>query len=151
VIKPFQAVVVLFFGLVGAYLFATLTGKGLTMNSGIFLTLIVAITVGQITYNIVKQTNLSIWQKAYIPPVLFLVGIGIYALIYNGVTHLMATMPMVDVPLPLSLTQIVFGVIFLIGFFIMKLGVHRNFSWLYVKLMNDSQPYNKTVLMFKSK
>jgi NAD(P)H-quinone oxidoreductase subunit 5 len=151
VIKPFQAVVVLFFGLIGAYLFATLTGKELTMNSGIFLTLIVAITVGQITYNIVKQNNLSIWQKAYVPPVLFLVGIGVYALIYNGVTHLMVTTPMVDVPLPLSITQIVFGVIFLIGFFIMKLGVHRNFSWLYVKLMNDSQPYNKTVLMFKSK
>ncbi|MFC5283466.1 proton-conducting transporter membrane subunit [Pedobacter alpinus] len=151
VIKPLQAVVVLFFGTVGAYLFALLTGKGTEINSSIFLTLIVAITVGQITYNIVKQSNLTIWQKAYIPPVLFLIGISIYALIYNGVTHLMATTPMADVPLPLNLTQIVFGVIFLTGFFMMKLGAYRNFSWLYVKLMNDSQPYHKTVLMFKSK
>ncbi len=151
VIKPLQALVVLIFGAIGALLFATLTGKGTEMNSGIFLTLIVAITVGQITYNIVKQQNLSIWQKAIVPPVLFFVGIGLYALIYKGVTVLMSTMPMVDVPLPLSIIQIVFGVIFLIGFFIMKLGVFRNFSWLYVKLMNDSQPYHKTVLMFKSK
>ncbi|OAQ38487.1 pesticidal protein Cry28Aa [Pedobacter psychrophilus] len=151
VIKPLQAIVVLFFGIIGAYLFATLTGKGLGVNSGIFLTLIVAITVGQITYNIVKQKNLSIWQKAYIPPILFLLGIGIYALIYNGVTHLMATMSMVDVPLPLNAIQIIFGIIFLIGFFIMKLGIYRNFSWLYVKLLNDSQPYHKTLLMFKSK
>nr|WP_294895402.1 proton-conducting transporter membrane subunit [uncultured Pedobacter sp.] len=151
VIKPLQAVVVLFFGLIGAWLFATLTGKGTELNSGIFLTLIVAITVGQITYNIVKQNNLTLWQKAYIPPVLFIMGIGLYALIYNGVTILMSTMPMADVPLPLTFTQIVFGVVFLIGFFIMKLGIYRKFNWLYVKLINDSQPYHKTVLMFKSK
>ncbi|WP_017257188.1 proton-conducting transporter transmembrane domain-containing protein [Pedobacter arcticus] len=151
IIKPLQAIVVLIYGLVGALLFATLTGKGTEMNSGIFLTLIVAITVGQITYNIVKQQNLSIFQKAFVPPLLFFVGIGLYALIYQGVTVLMSSMPMVDIPLALSLTQIIFGIIFLIGFFIMKLGVFRNFSWLYVKLMNDSQPHHKTVLMFKSK
>ncbi len=151
VIKPFQAVVVVFFGSVGAYLFAVLTGKGTELNSGIFLTLIVAITVGQITYNIVKQQTLNLWQKSYIPPVLFLTGIGVYALIYKGVTVLMAATPMADIPLPLNAIQIIFGVIFLIGFFIMKLGVYRNYSWLYVRLMNDSQPYHKTVLMFKSK
>lgn len=151
VIKPLQAVVVLFYGLIGALLFASFTGKGTEMNSGIFLTLIVAITVGQITYNIVKQKSLSTFQKAFLPPLLFFVGIGFYALMYNGVTHIMADMPMVDVPLPLSITQIIFGVIFLIGFFIMKLGVYRKIPWLYVKLMNDSQPFHKTILMFKSK
>ncbi|HEX7366045.1 MAG TPA: proton-conducting transporter membrane subunit [Pelobium sp.] len=151
VIKPLQVLVVLLFGLIGAWLFATLTGKGMALNSGIFLTLIVAITVGQITYNIVKQSGLSLSQKAYIPPVLFISGIVLYSLIYNGVTVLMSSMPMIDVPLPLTFTQIIFGVIFLIGFFIMKLGIYRRFTWLYVKLMNDSQPYNKTVLMFKSK
>ncbi len=151
VIKPLQAVVVILFGLIGAYFFSTLTGKGLGINSGIFLTLIVAITVGQITYNIVKQKNLTILQKAFLPLVLFLIGISTYALIYKGVTVLMATMPLIDVPLPISFTQVTFGVIFLIAFFVMKLGVYRNFSWLYVKLMNDSQPSDKTILMFKSK
>lgn len=151
VIKPLQALVVLLFGLLGAYFFATLTGKGTELNSGIFILLIVTITVGQITYNIVKQKNLTIWQKAYIPPILFLTGIGLYALIYKGVTVLMATMPTVNVPLPISVTQILFGVIFLIGFFVMKLGIYRKFSWLYVKLLNDSQPHHKTILMFKSK
>ncbi|MGY3055284.1 NAD(P)H-quinone oxidoreductase subunit 5 [Pedobacter sp. UYEF25] len=151
VIKPLQAVVVLLFGLLGAYFFATLTGKGAELNSGIFLLLIVTITVGQITYNIVKQKNLTIWQKAYIPPILFLTGIGLYALIYKGVTALMATMPMVDVPLPITITQIIFGMVFLIGFFVMKLGIYRKFYWLYVKLINDSQPHHKTILMFKRK
>jgi NAD(P)H-quinone oxidoreductase subunit 5 len=50
-----QAVIVLFFGILGAFLFAYLTGKGTELNSSIFLTLIVAITVGQATYNIVKN------------------------------------------------------------------------------------------------
>ncbi|MGB5321064.1 proton-conducting transporter membrane subunit [Lutimonas sp.] len=149
-IKPLQALVVLIFGGLGAYLFAYLTGKGLQWNSGVFLTLIVAITVGQATYNIVKEQSLSIWQKIVVPSVLFTTGIGIYALMYNGVTILMSDMPMVAQPMPLSWVQIIFGIIFLIGFFIMKLGVYKKIPWLYVKLMNLSQPNNKTVLMYKS-
>ncbi len=148
-IKPLQLLVVLIFGIAGAYLFATLTGKGTVVDSGIFLTLIVAITVGQATYNIVKQNTLPIWQKAVMPVVLFFVGIGCYALIYNGVTNVMQGMPMVAVPMPVSFLQILVGIVFLIGFFIMKLGVYRKVPWIYVKLMNVSQPYHKTVLMFK--
>lgn len=150
-IRPLQAIVVLFFGILGAILFAILTGKGTEIDSGIFLTLIVAITVGQVTYNIVKQQSLSTFQKTILPPLLFISGIGIYALMYNGVTALMADMPMVAVPLPLSVIQIVFGVVFLIGFFIMKLGIYRKVPWLYVKLLNVSQPYKKSILMYKSK
>lgn len=149
-IKPLQALVVLLFGSLGAILFALLTGKGMKVDSSIFLTLIVAITVGQVTYNIVKQKSLSIIQKVIFPPVLFISGIGVYALMYNAVTILMADMPMIAVPLPLSMVQIVFGIVFLIGFFIMKLGIYRKVPWLYVKLLNLSQPYKKSILMYKS-
>ncbi|WP_345275146.1 proton-conducting transporter membrane subunit [Litoribaculum gwangyangense] len=150
-IKPLQAIVVLFFGVLGAFLFNYLTGKGMALNSGIFLTLIVAITVGQVTYNIVKEQSLTVFQKAFLPPVLFISGIITYALMYNGVTALMFDMPMVATPLPISAIEVAFGIVFLIGFFIMKLGVYRKFPWLYVKLLNISQPYKKTVLMYKSK
>lgn len=150
-IKPLQALLVLIFGGLGAYLFILWTGKGFEMNSSVFLTLVVAITVGQATYNIVKEQSLSVVQKVVVPAVLFVAGIGIYALMYNGVTILMADMPMIDQPMPLSWVQIIFGFIFLIGFFVMKLRVYKKIPWLYVKLMNLSQPYNKSVLMFKSK
>ena len=150
-IKPLQAVVVLFFGILGAVLFALLTGKGMALDSSIFLTLIVAITVGQATYNIVKQKSLSVLQKIILPPILFISGIGIYALMYNGVTTLMIDMPMIAVPLPLTMVQIVFGIVFLIGFFIMKLGIYRKVPWLYVKLLNLSQPYKNSILMYKSR
>lgn len=149
-IKPLQAIGVLLFGGSGAYLFALLTGKGWEWNSGVFLTLIVAITVGQATYNIVKEQRLSLWQKITVPSAVFIAGIGLYALMYNGITSLMSDMPMIAQPMPLSWVQIIFGVIFLIGFFIMKLGVYKKIPWLYVKLMNISQPYKKSVLMYKS-
>jgi len=149
-IKPLQAIAVLSFGVLGAYLFAEWTGK-LWTDSGVFLTLIVAITVGQATYNIVKEKSLSDAQKVIFPPVLFIAGIAIYALMYNGVTILMADMPMIAQATPLTGVQITFGVIFLLGFFIMKLGVYRKIPWLYVKLMNISQPYDKSVLMYKTK
>ncbi len=149
-IKPLQAIVVLIFGILGAFLFAKLTGKGMELDSGIFLTLIVAITVGQATYNIVKQKSLTFLQKAFLPPILFVLGIGVYALMYNGITLLMADMPMVVTPLPLSMVQIGFGIVFLIGFFIMKLGIYRKVPWLYVKLLNVSQPNKKSILLYKS-
>jgi NAD(P)H-quinone oxidoreductase subunit 5 len=149
-IKPLQALVVLVFGTLAALLFSFITGKGKALDSSIFLILIVAITVGQVTYNIVKEKSLSTGQKLILPPVLFLLGIGAYGLMYNFVTVIMGSMPMVVKALPLSTLQIIFGIIFLIGFFIMKLGVYRRIPWLYVKLMNVSQPYKKTVLMYKS-
>jgi NAD(P)H-quinone oxidoreductase subunit 5 len=148
-IKPLQAFVVLLFGIAGAILFSLLTGKTHVNDSSIFLTLIVAITVGQVTYNIVKEKSLSIVQKTIVPIFLFITGIGVYALLYNGVTHLMADMPMVVVPQPISILQIVFGVVFLLGFFIMKLGLYKKIPWLYVKLLNLSQPNKKTILTYK--
>ncbi|TXD51222.1 MULTISPECIES: proton-conducting transporter membrane subunit [unclassified Polaribacter] len=150
-IKPFQTFIVLIFGGLGAYLFTLWTGKGMELNSSVFLTLVVAITVGQATYNILKEQSLSVVQKIVVPSLLFVAGIGLYALMYNGVTILMADMPMIDQPMPLSWVQIIFGFIFLIGFFIMKLGTYKNIPWLYVKLMNLSQPNKKSVLMYKSK
>ena len=123
----------------------------MSMDSGLFLTLIVAITVGQATYNIVKEQSLSVLQKIIVPPLLFIAGIGVYSLLYNGVTVLMSDMPMIAQPMPLTWVQIIFGVTFLIGFFIMKLGIYKKLPWLYVKLMNISQPYKKTVLMYQSR
>ena len=144
-IKPIQAIIVLFFGIVGAFLFAFLTGKELALNSGLFLILIVAITVGQVTYNIVKEQSLTVVQKTVLPSLLFVVGIVIYAGLYNAITVVMSDMPMIDIPIALSSIEVVFGVLFLAGFFIMKLGIYRNFPWLYVKLLNSSQPNKKTV------
>jgi NAD(P)H-quinone oxidoreductase subunit 5 len=75
----------LFFGILGAFLFAYLTGKGTELNSSIFLTLIVAITVGQATYNIVKEQSLS-FSKSFCRHFVCL-WYGNLRLIYKGVTY----------------------------------------------------------------
>jgi len=149
-IKPLQALIVFIYGIAGAMLFTLLTGKTSYTDSSIFLTLIVAITVGQVTYNIVKQSTLSFFRKSFAPILLFTTGIVLYSLMYNGVTFLMADMPNIAIPQPLSIFQVIFGLIFLIGFFIMKLGVYRKFAWLYVMLLNASQAHHSTVLKFKN-
>lgn len=145
----FEAVLVIILGILGAFLFAWLTGKGLKPDGGIFLTLIVAITVGQAMDNILKQQALSVAKKAVVGPIVFLVSIALYAFVYNGSTQFLKDIPMIDHPESLSVLQIVFGVIFLLGFFVMKLGIYEGFPWLYVRLVNDSQPFRKTILRYK--
>ena len=149
-IKWYQGLLVLAFSLLGAYLFAVLTGKGMALDSGIFLTLIAAITVGQMTYNIIKQNPLSGWQKLVLPPVLFITGIAAYALVYKTVTSFMTGMEFIADPTSITPFQIAFGIVFLIGFFIMKLGSYRKSPWLYVKLLSLAQPSKKTFLTFKN-
>lgn len=143
-----QTALVFILGVLGALFFAWMTGKDLKLDGGIFLTLIVAITVGQAMENIIKFQGFSNLKKAIVAPIMFFVSIGLYGLMYNVSTIFMRDLPMIDHPEPLSVLQIVFGVIFLIGFFIMKSRVYENFPWLYVRLVNDSQPYKKTVLHY---
>ena len=151
VIKPLQTIVVFISAVLGGLLFGYITGKGVNLDSGLFLTFIVAITVGQVVYNILNQADIGITQKLLVTPLMIIVGIGIYALVFNGVSILMQDMPMANTPIALTPVHIVFGVIFLIGFHIMLSGVYRKIPWLYVKLMNISQPVSKSIVSFKSK
>lgn len=147
-INAVQSILVLVYGVLGAIVFTALTGKGQALDSSIFLTLVVAITVGQMTYNIVKQQVFSWLQKIVLPPLLFLSGIVVYALMFNGVSSIMKQAAIETGALPLSGVEVFFGVVFLLGFFIMKLGIYRQIPWLYVKLLNKSQPSKKTILNY---
>lgn len=150
-IKPLQTIIITISAVLGGLLFGYVTGKGIGLNSGLFLIFIVAITVGQVVYNILNQAALGITKKLIITPLLIIAGIGVYGLVYNGVTILMHDMAMVNVPINLTAIHIIFGVTFLIGFYIMLSGVYRKIPWLYVKLMNISQPVSKSIIFFKSK
>jgi NAD(P)H-quinone oxidoreductase subunit 5 len=150
-IKPIQALLVIVFSFLGAGMFAFLTGKGFTTDSGILLTLVVAITVGQATYNIVKEKSWTYLQRIAYSGLLFIIGVGLYSLIFNWTTIMMRDMPMIQVPRELSPVEISFGILFLLGFFLMKLGIYRKIPWLYVKLLNASQPSSKTIHKYKSK
>lgn len=150
-VKPIRSLIILISAILGGLLFGFITGKGTEFNSGLFLTFIVAITVGQVVYNVLNQTALSIRQKLVATPLLIIVGIVSYALVFNGISIVMHDMPLANTPIPLTTTHIVFGIVFLIAFYIMLSGVYRRLPWLYVKLMNMSQPVNKTIVSYKSK
>lgn len=151
VLKPLYTLIVIISAVLGGSLFGYITGKGMNFDSGLFLTFIVAITVGQVVYNILNQTNISGVQKLLVTPLLIIVGIGVYALVFNGVTLLMHDMPMSHVAISLTVGHIIFGLVFLIAFYIMLSGQYRKFPWLYVKLMNLSQPLSKSIVSYKSK
>jgi NAD(P)H-quinone oxidoreductase subunit 5 len=63
----------------------------------------------------------------------------------------MADLPGVSEPQPLTAVQVGFGLVFLAGFFAMKLGTYLRFPWLYVKLMNLTQPFKNSVLSPKTR
>lgn len=149
--KPLHIILSLVFSILGGVLFALLTGKGTALDTGLFLTFIVAITVGQVTHNILGQSSLSIGKQLILGPLLIIIGIVIYALIFEGITIIMSDMPMVNVALPLHPTHIILGVIFLLAFYVMLTGLYRKNTWLYLKLLNSSQPHNTSILSFKSK
>lgn len=149
-IKPLQAVFVGANALLGALIFGLMTGKGMQPDSGLFLTLIVSITVGQVTYNFIKQTQLSLGYRTIVPMALYLGSIALYAGFYNATTLILADTPMAAVAQPLNPAQVFFGILFLIGFFLMKLGYYRKHPWLYVRLLNLTQPFKATILRYKN-
>ena len=149
-IKPLQTLLILITSILGGVLFAMITGKGTAFDSGLFLTFIVAITVGQVTYNIINQSSLSNAKKLVVLPLLIIAGIGFYGLCFNGITLLMSDMPLTNVPVELTNVHIGFGIVFLVAFYIMLFGVYRKIPWLYVKLLNSAQPYSKSILSFKN-
>lgn len=144
-----EAIMVLVFGLAGAAFFMWITAKTSLNNSGVFLTLIVAITVGQATYNIVKEKSYNFLQRIALSIGLFVAGVGMYGLMYNGISKLLNELSFTIVPQKITVVEIAFSLLFLVGFFLMKLGIYRKTPWLYVKLLNLTQPYKNTVLKFK--
>ena len=120
------------------------------LSKSVPVTFIVAITVGQVTYNIINKSSLSSAKKLIVLPILIIAGITFYGLCFNGVTLLISDMAFTNTPVELTTVHIGFGVIFLIAFYIMLFGIYRKIPWLYVKLLNNSQPYGKSILSFKN-
>jgi NAD(P)H-quinone oxidoreductase subunit 5 len=149
--KPLQILIIAVSSVLGGVLFAFLTGKGMTLDTGVFLVFIVVITVGQVGYNILNQSSLSIAKQLVVGPLVIILGIVTYAIMFNGVTALLSDMPMINAALPLEPIHFIFGVVFLLAFYVMLSGAYRKNVWLYVKLLNNSQPYSKAILAFKNK
>jgi len=131
----------------GGALFATLTGKSLTaLNSGTVLTVFVVIAVLHATRSVVRRASLSAVVRLWAVPVVLLPSIGLYAAVYKGLTVLLGTLPMAVTPT--ALTPLHWGLlgIFVLAYVAIEIGWHRASTWLYVTLLNTSQPVPTTLL-----
>ena len=136
-------------GVVGGWLFLVLTGKGLTGDTGLLLGLFVGLTVLHSTRDVLGNLSLPTAVRMLGVPLTFFPLIVIYALVFNGVRGVIGGLPGVDHPAALSPVHYIIGSVFVTGYAVIELGWHQNLAWLYVKLINLSQPAADTATVMK--
>jgi NAD(P)H-quinone oxidoreductase subunit 5 len=133
-------------GLAGGALFALLTGKGTSVDSGLLLVLFVVLTTLHAARSAVDHTSLSATARYGALPVVFIPAIAVYALAYVGVTSVLSGLPVVAAPTELSVLHGVVAAVFIAVYVAMELDLHERSPRLYVALLNASQPASSTVL-----
>jgi len=143
---PAGAVVVLATGLAGVALFAVLTGKGTSVDSGLLLAAFVAITTLHAARSAVRHTSLSAAARYGAVPLVFLPVIAGYALVYEAVSRLLAGVPMVSAATELSALHAFVAVAFLAAYVAVETGAYERSERLYVALLNAGEPAPNTVV-----
>ncbi|WP_277554329.1 proton-conducting transporter transmembrane domain-containing protein [Halobaculum limi] len=138
--------VVVVTGLAGGALFALLTGKGTSVDSGLLLALFVVLTTLHAARSVVERTALSATARYAAVPLAFLPALTVYALVYQAISGVLSGLPVVSAPAELSALHVVVAVGFLAVYVAMEAGLHERSHRLYVALLNASQPASSTVL-----
>ncbi|WP_340101337.1 proton-conducting transporter membrane subunit [Salinibaculum salinum] len=135
--------VTLLTGLAGGVLFAVLTGKGTTVDSGLLLTFFVVFATLHAARNAVQHTSLPAIARYGAIPLVFFPAILIYAGVYTGVSGLlMGSTAATELTSLHGLIAVVF-----VGIYVsIETGIHERSQRLYVALLNASQPSSDTVL-----
>jgi NAD(P)H-quinone oxidoreductase subunit 5 len=138
--------VVLSTALVGGALFAILTGKGTSLDSGVLLALLVVLMTLQAARTVVGRTALPATVRYGAVPLVFLPAIAVYAAVYTAVTRLLADLAIVTAPLPLSVPVGVVVAAFVVTYVVTETGRYQHSQRLYVALLNATQPPKRTLL-----
>lgn len=134
-------------GLLGGGLFAVLTGKSLTdLDTGLLLTLFVVLAALHATRTLLRRSSLTSAVRLWATPVVLLSSIGLYAAVYNGVAAVLEPVPMTSVHVPLSALHWILATVFVAAYIAMERRWHQTSTWLYVTLLNTSQPLPTTLL-----
>ncbi|WP_049939739.1 proton-conducting transporter transmembrane domain-containing protein [Natronomonas pharaonis] len=137
----------------GGVLFMALTGKlaGLTvtLDSGIVLTLVVVLTTLTAARDILHQASLPTAVRFVGVPLVVLVAIGSYAVLFNAISGMLSGVPMTQTPTELTAIHYLVVALFAGAYLAVELGYHRSSERLYVALLNLSQPDSETVLTNK--
>jgi NAD(P)H-quinone oxidoreductase subunit 5 len=133
-------------GLAGGAAFVLLTGKGTSVDSGLLLVVFVAFTTLHAARSAVRRASLPAPVRYGAVPLVFLPAITVYALVYRGVSALLADLPVVSAPTELTALHGLVAVAFLAAYVAVEAGVHERSHRLYVALLNAGRPASSTVL-----
>ncbi|OYR42367.1 oxidoreductase [Halorubrum sp. Ib24] len=138
--------VTLLTGLAGGAVFALLTGKGTSVDSGLLLALFVAFTTLHAARGAVRHASLPPAVRYGAVPLVFLPAITVYALVYRGVSALLTGLPVVSAPTELTALHGLVAAAFLAAYVAIETGLHERSRRLYVALLNWGHPSSGTVL-----
>jgi len=133
-------------GLAGGAVFALLTGKGTSVDTGLLLALFVTFTTLHAARTAVRSASLPASVRYAAVPLVFLPAITVYALVYEGISTVLAGLPVVTAPTELSALHVLVAAAFLAAYVAIEAGVHERSRRLYVALVNASQPSPGTLL-----
>jgi NAD(P)H-quinone oxidoreductase subunit 5 len=133
-------------GLAGGVLFATLTGKGTSPDSGLLLTLFVVLTVLHAARDVVTRASLPAGIRYGAVPLVALPAIAVYAAVYGAVGALLGGGSSMGEPAELTAAHALVAAAFLAAYFAIESGVYRRSHRLYAALLNATSPPPETQL-----
>jgi NAD(P)H-quinone oxidoreductase subunit 5 len=143
---PVGVVVMIATALAGGGLFAVLTGKGTSLDSGILLAVLVVLTVLHATREVVSRATLPATVRYGAVPVVALPAIALYAGVYAVIRGLFANLPAVGQATELTVVHGLVVVAFVAAYLAIETGVHQRSQRLYVALLNAGHPRSDTLL-----
>ena len=132
--------------LAGGGLFAVLTGKGTTLDTGILLAGLVVLTVLHATREVVSRAALPATVRYGAVPLVALPAIALYAGVYGVVGGLFADLPGVGGSTELTFVHGLVAVAFVAAYLVIESGVYQRSQRLYVALLNAGRPTGDTLL-----
>jgi NAD(P)H-quinone oxidoreductase subunit 5 len=136
-------VVALLTGLAGGVVFTVLTGKGASVDSGLLLTFFVVFTTLHAARSAIQHTSLPAMARYGAVPLVFFPAIVIYAVVYEGISGLLAVNTATT---ELTLIHGIIAVGFVGIYVAIETGIHEHSQRLYVALLNATQPASDTLL-----
>lgn len=137
------------YALLGAGLFLLWTGKGLALDGGAVLALLVALATYRATREVARRAELSASLRYLGAPVVFLAAVGLYSAIYLGVEALMGTQSMVMSHTIGGVGTAVLGGLFAATYLFVDTESYQISDRLYVALLNVSTSPDETILTSK--
>jgi len=132
--------------LAGGVLFAVLTDKGTTVDSGLLLTLLVVLTVVHAVREVVAEAAVPAAVRYGAVPLVALPAIAIYAAIFKTIDGLLAGLPATGQPAELTPVHVLVALAFLLSYVAIERGLYKRSHRLYVALLNASSPPSNTLL-----